>query len=352
MPDQLNRSNNRKIDCQNDESSKGLIDKAAPEIKPKDRYNLAYISFFVLGMTSGLPWLFFLNSQIYWKYKFRNTTLDKFESTNNQSSSKLQNYFTAYMDTAGAVAYSVSVIINIFMQKWISSRIRVIITQLGTIILFLISTLFVKINTDERQYFFLEITLITAAGLNAVGSILAGTMFAIGGYFPPKYISSCSQGISSSGIFSAILQILSLWLSTGPIATGLMYFLIGDFIIIFAFISYIFLEKQEFFKYHMKEEVTIKNSDKSIDDTPGSGDNNSVSYMKILFKIWPYGLSMFITISSTYGVFPAINTLVKSEAPSNTEWNKKYFGSVATFLMFSIGDSSGCILSQYCTWVT
>ncbi|XP_044003977.1 equilibrative nucleoside transporter 1-like [Aphidius gifuensis] len=176
-------------------------------------------------------------------------------------------------------------------------------------------------------------------------------MFAIGGYFPPKYISSCSQGISSSGIFSAILQILSLWLSTGPIATGLMYFLIGDFIIIFAFISYIFLEKQEFFKYHMKEEVTIKNSDKSIDDTPGSGDNNSVSYMKILFKIWPYGLSMFITISSTYGVFPAINTLVKSEAPSNTEWNKKYFGSVATFLMFSIGDSSGCILSQYCTWL-
>ncbi|KAF7994485.1 hypothetical protein HCN44_003957 [Aphidius gifuensis] len=139
MPNQLNRSNNQNVDCQNDESSKELIDKVVPEIKPKDR---------------------------------------------------------------------------------ISWRIRVIITQLGIIMLFLVSTIFVKINTDEWQHLFLKITLITAAGLNALGSILAGTIFGVVGHFPPKYISSCSQGLSSSGILSTILQILSLWLSTGPIATG------------------------------------------------------------------------------------------------------------------------------------
>ncbi|KAF7994487.1 hypothetical protein HCN44_003959 [Aphidius gifuensis] len=239
MPDQLNRSNNRKVDCRNDESSKGLIDKAVPEIKPKDR---------------------------------------------------------------------------------ISSRIRVIITQLGTIILFLISTLFVKINTDEWQYLFLGITLITAAGINAVSSILAGTMFAIVGHFPPKYITSFSQGLSSSGIFSAILQILSLWLSTGPIATGFMYFLIGFFIFLSSFFSYIFLEKQKFFKYYIKNKPVIKKSVYSGDDTTSSAENNPVSYVKIFLKIWPYGLSMFITFSATYSVFPAINTLVKSEAPSKTEW--------------------------------
>ncbi|XP_044002049.1 equilibrative nucleoside transporter 2-like isoform X2 [Aphidius gifuensis] len=352
MPNQLNRSNNQNVDCQNDESSKELIDKVVPEIKPKDRYNLAYISFFVLGMTSCLPWLFFLNSQIYWKYKFRNTTLDKFESTNNTSSSKLQNYFTAYLDTASAVPYSVFVIVNIFMHKWISWRIRVIITQLGIIMLFLVSTIFVKINTDEWQHLFLKITLITAAGLNALGSILAGTIFGVVGHFPPKYISSCSQGLSSSGILSTILQILSLWLSTGPIATGFMYFLIGLFIFLSSFFSYIFLEKQEFFKYYIKNKPVNKKSIYCDDDTTSSAENNSVSYMKILFKIWPYGLSMFITFSATYGVFPAINTLVKSEAPSKTEWYQKYFGSVATFLMFSIGDSSGCLLSRYSTWLT
>ncbi|XP_044003978.1 equilibrative nucleoside transporter 3-like [Aphidius gifuensis] len=207
----------------------------------------------------------------------------------------------------------------------ISIRIRVITTLLLILILFIITTVFVEIDTDKRQNEFLISTLTTAsAGLNGADAVFAGTMFSVAGNFPSKYISSMSLGQAISGIFAAIFQILSLWLSTGPI---------------------------EFFKYHMKEKVTIKNSDKSIDDTPSSSDNNSVSYIKIIVKIWPYGLSIFLTFFITYLVYPGVNSLVKSESSSTSEWSDKYFVPVATFLTFSIGDYFGCLYSRYSSWV-
>ncbi|KAF7994483.1 hypothetical protein HCN44_003955 [Aphidius gifuensis] len=214
-------------------------------------------------------------------------------------------------------------------------------------ILFIITTIFIETNTDNWQFKFLIITLTTVAGLNAFSSTYTGTLYAVVGHFPPKYISSMTQGQAVSGVIAAIFQILSLWLSTGPIATGLMYFLIGDFIIIFAFISYIFLEKQEFFKYHMKEEVTIKNSDESVDDTPSSGDNNSVSFIKITIKIWPYALSMFLTNFLTHLVYPAVTSHIKSEAPSNTEWSaagSNGMGAIFTGTMVSV---AGNFPSEY-----
>ncbi|KAF7994482.1 hypothetical protein HCN44_003954 [Aphidius gifuensis] len=310
------------------------------------RYNQTLYYFFLLGISTYVPWFFFMNAQTYWDFKLRNVTLDNLK-IDKKNETLLQGYYTSYMSIASAIPFSLFLIINVFLCKWVSTKIRAIVTQLLVIILFIITTIFVQINTDNWQIGFLIITLSTLAGLNALGSTFAGTMFGVVGHFPSKYISSFSQGQAVSGIFAAIFQILSLWLSTGPIATGLMYFLIGDFIIIFAFISYIFLEKQEFFKYHMKEEVTIKNSDKSVDDTPSSGDNNSVSYMKILVKIWPYGLAMFLTFFITYSIYPVINTRVESEAPRTTEWGDKYFLSVGTFLMFSIGEYVGCLLSRY-----
>ncbi|KAF7994488.1 hypothetical protein HCN44_003960 [Aphidius gifuensis] len=319
-------------------------------IQPKDQYYLACYIFFLLGLTINMPWFFVVDAQKYWRYKFRNVPSDY--SKNADNSSELQNYFTSYLHITSHLPYSFFLIINVFISKWISIRIRVITTLLLILILFIITTVFVEIDTDKRQNEFLISTLTTAsAGLNGADAVFAGTMFSVAGNFPSKYISSMSLGQAISGIFAAIFQILSLWLSTGPIATGLMYFLIGDFIIIFAFISYIFLEKQEFFKYHMKEKVTIKNSDKSIDDTPSSSDNNSVSYIKIIVKIWPYGLSIFLTFFITYLVYPGVNSLVKSESSSTSEWSDKYFVPVATFLTFSIGDYFGCLYSRYSSWL-
>ncbi|KAF7994486.1 hypothetical protein HCN44_003958 [Aphidius gifuensis] len=318
-------------------------------IHAKDRYNLALYIFFLFGITMDISWTFIVDAQKYWRYKFRNVTSNYIEE--EDYSSELQNYFTAYLGVAITIPYTVFVIINIYLNKWISIRIRVITSMLLVFIIFIITTVFVNIETDKWQNEFSIITLITVAGINGVVAIFAGTMVSVVGHFPPKYISSFSQGQSACGIIAAVFQILSLWLSTGPIATGLMYFLIGDFIIIFAFISYIFLEKQEFFKYHMKKEATIKNSDKSIDDTPSSSDNNSVSYMKIFIKIWPYELAMFLTCFITYSVFPGVNSLVKSESSSTSEWSDKYFVPVATFLTFSIGDCFGCLLSCYSSWL-
>lgn len=73
---------------------------------------------------------------------------------------------------------------------------------------------------------------------------------------------------------------------------------------------------QEFFKYHMKEKKNevldrvIESDEKLVE----------ISYMKILKKIWPHGLSMFMVFFVTYSVYPPFNDKVKSQASVDSKW--------------------------------
>lgn len=53
------------------------------QYEPYDKYNLAYIVFYVLGINTLIPWSFFITADDYWMYKFREI---------HENSSKSINY--------------------------------------------------------------------------------------------------------------------------------------------------------------------------------------------------------------------------------------------------------------------
>lgn len=63
------------------------------------------------------------------------------------------------------------------------------------------------------------------------------------GKFSPKYITAMSSGQALGGIFTALAEICSLWLGTSPLLSGLLYFIIGDTMLLFSLIAYVLLEK-------------------------------------------------------------------------------------------------------------
>lgn len=121
---------------------------------------------------------------------------------------------------------------------------RMITSQLIILLLFILTTLFVKINTDKWQDDFLIITLVTVAIVSALSSIFGGTLFGIVGRFSPKYITAMSGGQALSGIVTTIVAITSIWIGASPVISGLVYFAIGDVAILCSFIAYLFLDKQ------------------------------------------------------------------------------------------------------------
>lgn len=63
------------------------------------------------------------------------------------------------------------------------------------------------------------------------------------GKFSPKYITAMSGGQALGGIFTALAEICSLWIGASPILSGLVYFIIGDTMLLLSLLAYILLER-------------------------------------------------------------------------------------------------------------
>lgn len=70
---------------------------------PKDSYNFVYVAFFFLGLSTLLPWNFFISINQFWDYRFRDVNSTNFiyfisggnSSDGNQT--ELQKQFTSYL---------------------------------------------------------------------------------------------------------------------------------------------------------------------------------------------------------------------------------------------------------------
>ena len=322
------------------------------------RYKLAYIVFYLLGINTLIPWSFFITADDYWMYKFRevhenstrNYSLNHAE--NLEKRTDLQASFTSYLSVASALPNTFFLIINAFISKRISLRLRMVGSQCIILVLFILTTALVKIDTDKWQDAFLIITLTTVALVNAASAIFGGSLMGIVGRFSPSYITAMSSGQALGGIFTAITEICSLWIGASPVLSGLVYFIIGDAVLFLSLIAYIVLEKAAFFKYHMLEKLPENvETNFSITGEVTFPQGTTVSYTRIVKRIWHYGVSVFLVFFITLSVYPAVTVLVESQYKGKGyAWSDIYFVPVVTYLIFSAGDYIGRILSGILQW--
>ncbi|XP_076297363.1 equilibrative nucleoside transporter 1 [Lasioglossum baleicum] len=326
--------------------------------EPRDRYNLAYIVFYLLGINTLIPWSFFITADDYWMYKFREISDNSTNHTNYthvenlEKRTDLQASFTSYLNMASAFPNTFFLIINAFISKRVPLTIRMVGSQCTILLLFIVTTVFVKINTDEWQDKFLAITLTTVVFVNAASAIFGGSLMGIAGRFSPKYITAMQSGQALGGIFTAITEICSLWIGASPILSGLVYFIIGDIILFLSLIAYIILEKAAFFKLHMLEKSSAAvEREYTVTGEVAFPQGTTISYIRIIKRIWPYGVSLFLVFFISLSVYPAVTVLVESQYKGRGyAWNDIYFVPVVTYLIFSMGDYVGRILAGILQW--
>lgn len=335
--------------------------------QPSDRYRMAYIIFYFLGMNTMIPWSFFVTADDYWMFKFRdihvnNTGRHNYTHTENlEKRNDLQASFTSYLSVASAVPNTLFLVINTFISKKMSLTSRMISSQVVIFVLFLLTTCLVKINTDEWQNTFFIITLTTVAVINASCAIFGGSLLGVAGRFSSGYITAMMGGQALGGIFTALAEIGSLWLGASPVLSGLVYFVIGDAMLFLSLVSWIVLERTVFFNYHMLEEHSESLIESDRLNHNGNVDRQdtrylayrpqAISYMKIFKKTWHYGLSNALVFLITLSVYPSVTVLVDSQDKGKGHaWNDVYFVPVVTYLLFSIGDYVGRIAAGYFEW--
>uniref|UniRef100_A0A8D8ZI37 Equilibrative nucleoside transporter 3 n=1 Tax=Cacopsylla melanoneura TaxID=428564 RepID=A0A8D8ZI37_9HEMI len=363
-------------DFDNDDANDPTVDMGdvKPLFKmsvPDDRFNLAYIIFYLLGTVVLLPWFFFINANKYWMYKLRdiptNVTLEPAwlspflpSAGTQEKRSNLQADFISYLSVASTVPSLVFLLVNTYLANRISIGIRLVTSLIIMLFLFIITTILVKVNTDQWQEKFFILTLGIVALLNMASSIMQGALFGLVGQFPSHYIGASVSGQALGGVLAAISCIISLWVAASPTASAFVYFIMADVAILVSLVAYLFLTRTTFYKFYVKQAALL--ATRTYDPVPVSASATyntttaplplapHIDYVHILRKIWMLGLSVLLCFLVSLSLYPAVTALVLSTSPSHNQWTDVYFSPVIAYLVFSVCDYLGRLIAGYLHW--
>lgn len=206
------------------------------------------------------------------------------------------------------------------------------------LVLFIVTTAFVKINTDDYQDLFFEFTLTTVFIVNIFSAILSGGLFGIAGMFSSEYISAVMSGQALGGVFTALAEVVSLTFTTAATVSAFIYFLVGTAMLVVSLVLYLTMSKTLFFKFHINQShVKANNFSINADTSPLSSPAMTATTLasvnrnylqpewgKIYSKIWVHGFSVWLVFVTTLAVYPAITVLVVStDKGHHHKWNGK-----------------------------
>ncbi|CAG7706164.1 unnamed protein product [Allacma fusca] len=327
----------------NDEEELPSVDVVLP---PKDRYWAVYLIFYFLGITTLVPWNFFTNADKYWMYKFRELSNETMDSHGHLTKTHFQASFFSYLSIASNVPSTFAFLANTFLSKWFSSKSRILVSLTLTFFIFVLSTALVQVDTDSWQGDFFILTMVTVVLMNSLCSLFQCGLLQVISHFPGEYTTATMSGQALGGIFAAVANIVSIFLAADQITSAFLYFLVGSLCLLNSLICVIYIPRCIFYKFYLGEKGGpfrwVENYPPEAMLTPRS--NFRVDFKEVFKKVWIQGMSAMMIFVVTLAVFPTLMVLVVSEEVG-TPWSEKYYIPVVTFLVFSIGDYFGRILS-------
>jgi len=318
--------------------------------EPTDRKNLVYWSFFFLGITTILPWNFFITSDGYWTEKFRylNETNNS-SGSSNQSSVNLEQVYRSFFAVFSEVPLTLCTLYCSVYKKSIKDRRRVYVSLLVMSLIFTLTASFSKVKTDDFQLTFFCITMASIFVINLFSAFFQASVFAMAAIFPPRYTQSFCSGGGCSGMLSALAFIIAITVTENPADYALIFFLLAAVVILLAMVCLNFLEKNSFYKYHQMNQPhkRLRSSSEIFnklneDEIPADNSLEPKGFIEILGKVKYHFLTVYTVFAITLACFPALLASVKPQPSLNgTLWAEKYFNPVACFLVFGLGDFLG-----------
>ena len=143
---------------------------------PRDAYNLTYVSMLVFGLAALLPWNMFITATSYFERKF--------EHGSPFVKSQFENFFTIFSQFTN-VSFT---LLNVYLQQKFSAFARIMSSLSAMFLMFLMTTVLVKIDTDSWADQFFGLTVLSIVFFNAFAGVYAGGIFGLAASFTPRHI--------------------------------------------------------------------------------------------------------------------------------------------------------------------
>lgn len=311
---------------------------------PPDKYRLVCIGFTILGVTTLLPWNFFITATDYWMYKFRNVTVEyNPQQPHTMERTSLQVFFESYLAIAANLPMLISMLLNSLYGQRFSQKTRLYTSLSVMLLIFALTTVFVKIDTDEMQITFFSVTLAMVVIISLFSAIFQAAIFGIVASFPNNCMHAMVNGQAVAGLLAVTIQVISMINNTGPTMSGLWYFLASTLFLAFAILCYWAMDN-DYSRYYL---VKIPSEDQLSTSLSVNFIESKSDLLASLEDCWPMAGSVILAFWASLAVFPGICVLVLPEHPNTSALTGRFFIPLTTFLMFNLGDLTGRVCSAY-----
>ncbi|KAM3606328.1 uncharacterized protein V6R79_014431 [Siganus canaliculatus] len=305
---------------------------------PKDSYNLVYFIFFLMGISSLLPWNFFITAKSYWLYKLSNNTQ---HNGKEEERSDLSDYFESYLAIASTVPSVLCLILNYLLVNRLSANVRILSSLFIILLVFVVTTVLVKVDVSNYQVQFFMGTLVSVAVVSGASNLLCGSVFGISGHFPMRISQALISGQAMGGTLSAVASIVDLAVAKDVTDSALAYFLTADIFVLLCIIIYLLLPKLAYSRHYM---MAATCTGQGVTSEEGAAASRAVvpPLQPILKKTWVLGLSVFYVFCISIMVFPAVSSGIQSvHKDSSSPWTTTYFVPLTSFLLYNVADFCG-----------
>ncbi|XP_037660350.1 equilibrative nucleoside transporter 3 [Choloepus didactylus] len=325
--------------------------------RPEDRFNGAYIIFFVMGIGALLPWNFFVTAKEYWIFKLSNSSSTAAQQ--GAAGSDILNYFESYLSIASTVPSVLCLVANFLLVNRVPVRVRVLTSLAIMLSIFVGMTMLVKVDTSSWNRGFFAVTLVCMAILSGTATIFNSSVFGMTGSFPMRNSQALISGGAMGGTISALASLVDLAASSDVTNSALAFFLTADAILALCIGLYLLLPRLEYARYYMRparpahlfpsEEEQPKDSPDAPLVAPRSNNSHTPPLRPILKKTAGLGFCVIYLFFITSLIFPAIAANIESLSKgSGSLWATKFFVPLTTFLLFNFADLCG---RQMTAWV-
>nr|XP_055027069.1 equilibrative nucleoside transporter 3 isoform X2 [Misgurnus anguillicaudatus]XP_055027070.1 equilibrative nucleoside transporter 3 isoform X2 [Misgurnus anguillicaudatus]XP_055027071.1 equilibrative nucleoside transporter 3 isoform X2 [Misgurnus anguillicaudatus]XP_055027072.1 equilibrative nucleoside transporter 3 isoform X2 [Misgurnus anguillicaudatus] len=306
---------------------------------PDDSYNMVYIIFFLMGIGSLLPWNFFITAKHYWLYKLSNNTSP---ASHEETHNDLSDYFESYLAITSTVPSVLCLILNYLLVNRFSSQVRILASLFLILLVFVVTTVLVKVDMSCCRMQFFGITLASVALVSGASNIFSGSVFGISGHFPMRISQALISGQAMGGTISALASIMDLAVASDVTNSALFYFLTADVFILICICTYLLLPRLDYSRYYMEQAATSCNESNSQNR---SSDSTAVSVpplTPILKKTWVLGFCVFYVFFISIMIFPAVSSGIQSvNTDPKNPWTTTYFVPLTSFLLYNVADFCG-----------
>ncbi|XP_052772139.1 equilibrative nucleoside transporter 1-like [Mya arenaria] len=339
-----------------------MAETQKPPETPPDRYRMVFIIFLIHGVGILMPWNMFITAKSYFQdYKL---------NTEESKDSVYRSEFMFYLGIVSQVSNAIISFINTFFQfgGQASTR-RIAIALFMMVIIFIFTVILAMIDTSAIPLTFFILTMVSASLLNCCAGVYQNSTFGQAAILPMKYINAIVLGTNLSGIFTSVINVLSIASSPNPRTAAVYYFIVAIVTLLVAFDCYFLLPLTKFYQHHVrsvKDSHPPQKADMKMADYYNGFILSTKTYWTVIKKIWLQLFGVFMTFTVSLILFPAIQSNVRMTRETFTHDNgtneertvtfsedfetKGYWTSIFCFLSFNLFAFLGNLASEWIKW--